>query len=172
MSYVLNTANNISSGISKGLKNSIIIIKTDKLSRFLEKAFEKSFISHLITWFFTKLRESSIGNWFLTPEEEVDVFESSKTMHYGVDVVETGVEKGRKYSSHSLGLNILMELFDYFSKYPVFVISLVVFSAAVTNTLLWLFLKEFDFFSLVIRLLVVLISALGLAGRNVTTRKD
>ena len=156
----------IYSNFSKVYKRSAIVKKIDAFFSGLERSFENCMPMKLIDWLFNAIKKSRIGKWFVKEEEEeVEIFSSSKTVNFGVETVETGIEKSQKYAKGSFGFEFLNNLYSYFFSKPVFVVSLVVFFAALTNTILWLFLREFEMFGFVIRMIILFISFLGLFVR-------
>ncbi len=150
--------------VLNGFEGSCALRLLDRLSASLEKAFERSKLYRVFAWLGVKLKESFIGQWFLKPEEEVDVFSTSRAMKKGVDIADAEVRKAEKAYKRSFAGGLISGLFREVQDRPVFAVSVVVVSAVAANTLLWLVLGEIDVFGLLVRLVVMVIGFLGLGG--------
>ncbi|MGM5482288.1 MAG: hypothetical protein ACQESF_02390 [Nanobdellota archaeon] len=164
MSILLTASKSIFFALKKSAEKSRILHFFDKFSGLLEKSFEKSAPLKIIDWIFLKLKESFIGKWFLRPEEEVDVFNSSKAMNYGVEIVDKALKKNKKYSRGSFIIRTAKEFISFFLEHIIFSISMIVLSAALANSILWVSFKDFELFGLIIRLIVIAISSIGIIG--------
>jgi len=138
----------------------------DKISNIIPRIFEKSKSYAIFNWLIKKIKQSFIAEWFLKPEKEIDVFESSKVVKESIETGSSIIEKAEKYSRSSAGWNIIENLKNEFLKRPVFVISIITLSAAATNTILWLLFNEFNLSGLISRIVIILLSLIGLRVKS------
>ena len=140
------------------LKDSFFNRQIDKISNNISRIFEKSRLYRIYCMFLKKIKQSFIAEWFMKPEKEIDVFESSKIVKTGIEKGSSIIEKGEKYSRSSALNNILAGIKDEFLARPVFVISMIVLSATAANTILWLLLKDFTLLGIISRILLIIAS--------------
>ncbi len=144
------------------LKNSFFNRFLDNISSAVSAFIKKSRLSRIGFWLIKKIKQSFIAEWFLKPEKEIDVFESSKVVKESIETGSRIIEKGEKYSRSSAGRNIIENLKDEFLKRPVFVISIITLSAAATNTILWLLFNDFNLPGLILRVFIIAAALIGL----------
>ncbi|MCK5630254.1 MAG: hypothetical protein KAI26_06560, partial [Nanoarchaeota archaeon] len=80
------------------LKNSFFNRILDKASNSLAVTYKKSVLHTIYCWLIKKIQQSYIAQWFLKPEKEIDVFESSKVVNKGMDISSGMIEKGEKFA--------------------------------------------------------------------------
>ena len=148
------------------LKHSFFNRILDKASNFLSVILRKSVLHTIYCWLIKKIQQSYIAQWFLKPEKEIEVFESSKVVNKSMDISSEMIEKGEKYTHLSNFWRISESLKDEFLTKPIFVISIITLSAAITNTILWLIFREFTIFGILSRILIIIIALLGIKTKN------
>ncbi|MEA3515053.1 MAG: hypothetical protein U9R34_06240 [Nanoarchaeota archaeon] len=144
------------------IKNSFFNRILDKASNYLAVTYKKSILHTIYCWLIKKIKQSYIAQWFLKPEKEIDVFESSKVVNKGMDIGSEMIEKGEKYAQLSSLRSISDSLKDEFLAKPVFVISLIILSAAIINTALWLIFRDFTIFGILLRVIIIILAFFGL----------
>ena len=148
------------------LKNSFFNRILDKASNSLAVTYKKSVLHTIYCWLIKKIQQSYIAQWFLKPEKEIEIFESSKVVNKGMDISSEMIGKGEKFVQSSSFRRILDNLKDEFLAKPIFVISIIILSAAIVNTALWLLFRDFTIFGIFLRILIIIIALLGIKTKN------
>lgn len=142
--------------------NALLNKKTKKFSDKINTAIEFSKLNKTLTCFSEKVKQSYIFSWLMKPEKEIDVFETSKVTNKVIDAGSEIINKGEQYTTKSSIFMIGKTFRDEFTTKPIFSISLIVFVATITNSILWLSFRDFEINGLIIRIIIIILSIIGL----------
>jgi len=148
-------------GILKVFNNSIIVVNLRKLGEMLFSYYEISRFKRFLSSVVGRFHNSRIWEWFKS-EAHVDLFETSNTARGSFNLARSSLRKGKQGFLGNLSKNMFGLLFHK----PLFIVSFVVLTALIVNTVLCLLFKEISMFGVVVRLLLFLMSFLGLQSRS------
>lgn len=133
----------------------------NKIINKILKIFEISKSYIIFNWFIKKIKQSLIWSWILKPEKEIDIFEKSLVVTKIVKTGSKAVEKGERYVELSFIQEIRKSLEKEINVRPIFLASLIILVATLTNTILWLILREFEISGFLIRLILIMMAIVG-----------
>jgi len=134
----------------------------DIISDNLSIYYKQSKLQNMFSLIFLKIKQSFLWSWLIKPEEDIDAFETSKIVSKSLDIGMYTTEKLESYAKESSSKNIFTSLAVEFNMHPVYITSILVFSAAAANMILWLIFNEFSISGLLLRISIIIISFLGL----------
>ncbi|RMF54570.1 hypothetical protein D6745_04850 [Candidatus Woesearchaeota archaeon] len=161
-SFAVRLAENVSSIYSNSFFSNFL----SNALNFINNSYDNSFVR----LFFRKaaffIRESSVAKWLMREEEEIDVFSSSKSLEKGISVGESVFCSAESAYKESFANNLVSGVAKELASRPVFSISLILFAAVITNSVLWLFLGDFKVSGFLARLALALASFIGLYSKK------
>lgn len=108
------------------------------------------------------LQKSFLWNRAMTPKQDTDVLDTSKVINASVTTGEISMDKIKNDYEGSFTLEFLEALYKTLLERPYVLMGIIILTAMITNTILWLFYRELSEAQIMFRVTLILFALLSI----------